>query len=136
MKPPRARRRDQSLWNTAPKTLECKKVMAMEFDQADVDAMGRQAAKSKATQDKIIGAVISLIKESGFAAASSSQIAKRAGITWGAVQHHFGGRNTRGSAAPVSHKVSRVPQRKQVYHRNCQSACGEVRGRSLVPLSG
>tara|TARA_R110002110_G_scaffold153886_1_gene347478 strand:- start:25198 stop:25818 length:621 start_codon:yes stop_codon:yes gene_type:complete len=66
--------------------------MAMEFDQADVDAMGRQAAKSKATQDKIIGAVISLIKESGFAAASSSQIAKRAGITWGAVQHHFGGK--------------------------------------------
>lgn len=66
--------------------------MAVELDQADIDAMGRQAAKSKATQDRIINAVISLIKEKGFASASSSQIAKRAGVTWGAVQHHFGGK--------------------------------------------
>lgn len=64
--------------------------MATELDQDDIKAMGRQAAKSKATHDKIVGAVISLIKEHGFAAASSSQIAKRAGITWGAVQYHFG----------------------------------------------
>ncbi|TXS96096.1 TetR/AcrR family transcriptional regulator [Parahaliea maris] len=66
--------------------------MALDLDQADIDAMGRQAAKSKATQDRIINAVIGLIKEKGYAAASSSQIAKRAGVTWGAVQHHFGGK--------------------------------------------
>lgn len=66
--------------------------MAVELNQADIDAMGLQAAKSKATQDKIVNAVISLIKEKGFAAASSSQIAKRAGVSWGAVQHHFGGK--------------------------------------------
>lgn len=66
--------------------------MAVELNQADIDVMGLQAAKSKATQDKIVNAVISLIKEKGFAAASSSQIAKRAGVTWGAVQHHFGGK--------------------------------------------
>lgn len=66
--------------------------MATELDQADIDVMGRQAAKSKATQDRIISAVIGLIKEKGFAAASSSQIVKRAGVTWGAVQHHFGGK--------------------------------------------
>jgi AcrR family transcriptional regulator len=63
-----------------------------ELKQSDIEAIGRQAAKSKATQDKIINAVIGLIKEKGFAAASSSQIAKRAGVTWGAVQHHFGGK--------------------------------------------
>ncbi len=63
-----------------------------ELKQADIDAMGLQAAKSKATQDKIVNAVIGLIKEKGFSAASSSQIAKRAGVTWGAVQHHFGGK--------------------------------------------
>ncbi len=57
---------------------------------ADVNSIGLQAAKSKATQDKIINAVVGLIKEKGFSAASSAQIAKRAGITWGAVQHHFG----------------------------------------------
>ncbi|MDH3994751.1 MAG: TetR/AcrR family transcriptional regulator [Gammaproteobacteria bacterium] len=54
---------------------------------------GHQAAKSKATRDKIINAVIGIIKESGYAAASSTRIAKRAGITWGAVQHHFGGKD-------------------------------------------
>lgn len=62
--------------------------------QADMatkaEPLGRQALKTKLTREKIIGAVISLIKEGGFAAASSSRIAERAGITWGAVQHHFG----------------------------------------------
>lgn len=55
--------------------------------------LGRQAAKSKATQDKIINAVIALIREGGFAAASSTRIARKAGVSWGAVQHHFGGKN-------------------------------------------
>ena len=66
--------------------------MTDDLNRADIDAVGRQAAKSKATQDKIISAVISLIKEKGYAAASSTQIARRAGVTWGAVQHHFGGK--------------------------------------------
>ncbi len=52
--------------------------------------LGRQAQKSKNTREKILGAAISLIKEGGFAAASASRIAERAGITWGAAQHHFG----------------------------------------------
>ncbi|MDB5986357.1 MAG: TetR/AcrR family transcriptional regulator [Nevskia sp.] len=52
--------------------------------------LGRQALKTKRTREAIINAVISLIKEGGFAAASSSKIAERAGTTWGAVQHHFG----------------------------------------------
>lgn len=52
--------------------------------------LGRQAQKSKNTRDKILGAAISLIKEGGYAAASASRIAERAGITWGAAQHHFG----------------------------------------------
>ena len=53
---------------------------------------GRQAAKSEATRDKVIRAVIALIRETGFASATSTEIAKRAGVTWGAVQHHFGGK--------------------------------------------
>ena len=39
----------------------------------DEPELGRQAAKSKATQDKIINAVIALIREGGFAAASSTR---------------------------------------------------------------
>jgi AcrR family transcriptional regulator len=53
---------------------------------------GRQAAKSEATRDSVIRAVIGIIRESGFASATSTEIAKRAGVTWGAVQHHFGGK--------------------------------------------
>ena len=66
--------------------------MREDLDAEDVATMGRQAAKSKATRDKIINAVISLIKQGGFAAASSTRIARHAGVSWGAVQHHFGGK--------------------------------------------
>jgi len=52
--------------------------------------LGRQAQKSKNTREKILNSAISLIKEGGYAAASASRIAERAGITWGAAQHHFG----------------------------------------------
>jgi AcrR family transcriptional regulator len=52
-----------------------------------------QAQKARATRDRIIHAVVSIIRESGLRAASASAITARAGITWGAVQHHFGGKN-------------------------------------------
>lgn len=51
---------------------------------------GHQAMKAKATRERILHAVVSLINESGYSSASSTAIAKKAGITWGAVQHHFG----------------------------------------------
>ena len=56
----------------------------------EVAELGHQAAKSQATRNRVISAVIGIIKEQGFAAASSTRIARRAGVTWGAVQHHFG----------------------------------------------
>tara|TARA_R110001599_G_scaffold325504_1_gene537715 strand:+ start:85441 stop:86019 length:579 start_codon:yes stop_codon:yes gene_type:complete len=46
--------------------------------------------KAKATRERILNAVVALINESGYGSASSTAIAKKAGITWGAVQHHFG----------------------------------------------
>ena len=52
--------------------------------------IGHQAQKAQRTREALINATISLIREGGFAAASSSKIAGRAGITWGAAQHHFG----------------------------------------------
>ena len=54
------------------------------------DKNGHQALKAKATREKILNAVVMLINESGYSSASSTAIAKKAGITWGAVQHHFG----------------------------------------------
>ena len=56
-------------------------------------AVGHQAAKSKATRDKFVSAAIRIIKADGFAAASSSRIAREAGVTWGAAQHHFGNKD-------------------------------------------
>ncbi|WP_028080235.1 TetR/AcrR family transcriptional regulator [Solimonas soli] len=53
-------------------------------------APGRQAQKTRLAREKIISAVIALIKEGGFANATASRIAERAGMTWGAAQHHFG----------------------------------------------
>jgi AcrR family transcriptional regulator len=52
--------------------------------------LSHQALKAQRTREKLIDATISLIKESGYAAASSTRIAQRAGMTWGAAQHHFG----------------------------------------------
>jgi AcrR family transcriptional regulator len=49
-----------------------------------------QAARSAATRRKIIDAVIAVIAEEGFAQASAHRIGQRAGVTWGAVQYHFG----------------------------------------------
>jgi AcrR family transcriptional regulator len=51
---------------------------------------GHQARKAEATRGKILDAVVGLINESGYGAASSTAISKRAKVTWGAVQHHFG----------------------------------------------
>lgn len=57
---------------------------------SDQPEEGRQAQKARETREKIINAVISIIQEGGFGSASSSKIAERAGVTWGAVQHHYG----------------------------------------------
>jgi AcrR family transcriptional regulator len=49
-----------------------------------------QAERSAATRRKIIDAVVTVIADEGFAQASAQRIAQRAGVTWGAVQYHFG----------------------------------------------
>jgi AcrR family transcriptional regulator len=40
-----------------------------------------------------MGAVVESIAEVGFKRSTASEIARRAGVTWGAVQHHFGGKD-------------------------------------------
>jgi len=67
-----------------------KKTGNVTVDDVNGEVLGRQAQKAKETREKILNAVISLIQEGGFASASSTKIAERAGVTWGAVQHHYG----------------------------------------------
>jgi AcrR family transcriptional regulator len=52
-----------------------------------------QAERTADTRGRILRAVVESIAEVGFQRTTASEIADRAGVTWGAVQHHFGGKD-------------------------------------------
>ena len=54
--------------------------------------VGRAQERGDRTRDAIIDETVRCINEEGFAAASASHIAERAGVTWGVIQYHFGDR--------------------------------------------
>jgi AcrR family transcriptional regulator len=49
-----------------------------------------QAERTAATRERILAAVVESIAAVGFGRTTANEIARRAGVTWGAVQHHFG----------------------------------------------
>jgi AcrR family transcriptional regulator len=51
------------------------------------------AERTAQTRTAVIAAVVDAIAERGFQGATAQEIAQRAGVTWGAVQHHFGGKD-------------------------------------------
>jgi AcrR family transcriptional regulator len=51
------------------------------------------AERTAETRARIMSAVVESIAEVGFQRTTATEIARRAGITWGAVQHHFGGKD-------------------------------------------
>lgn len=48
------------------------------------------AERTAETRAKILAAVVESIAEVGFPRTTAVEITRRAGVTWGAVQHHFG----------------------------------------------
>ncbi len=48
------------------------------------------AERTAETRERVVAAVVAAVSEVGFARTTASEISKRAGVTWGAVQHHFG----------------------------------------------
>jgi AcrR family transcriptional regulator len=52
-----------------------------------------QAERSATTRARIVSAVVDCVEEVGLQGTTASAIARRAGVTWGAVQHHFGGKD-------------------------------------------
>lgn len=53
-----------------------------------------QAERSSGTREKAIQAVIRCIAEEGLSNASAARIAERAGMTWGAIVHQFGNKES------------------------------------------
>jgi AcrR family transcriptional regulator len=51
------------------------------------------AERTAATRAKLLAAVVESVVEVGLARTTAPEIARRAGVTWGAVQHHFGGKD-------------------------------------------
>jgi len=51
------------------------------------------AERTAETRARIIAAVVESVADVGFQRTTASEITRRAGITWGAVQHHFGGKD-------------------------------------------
>jgi AcrR family transcriptional regulator len=52
-----------------------------------------QAQRRADTRGAILNAVVECIATSGFQGTTATEIARAAGVTWGAVQHHFGGKD-------------------------------------------
>jgi AcrR family transcriptional regulator len=49
-------------------------------------------AKETATRQRVIDAAVACILERGFYRATSNEVARGAGVTWGVIQYHFGTR--------------------------------------------
>lgn len=50
------------------------------------------AERTAETRARILAAALEAIAERGFQRTTAAEITRRAGVTWGAVQHHFGGK--------------------------------------------
>ena len=48
------------------------------------------AERTAETRERVMGAVVESIAEVGYQKTTAAEIARRAGVSWGAVQHHFG----------------------------------------------
>jgi AcrR family transcriptional regulator len=53
---------------------------------------GESANGDTATRQRVIDATVACVLELGFYRSSTNEIARRAGVTWGVIQHYFGTR--------------------------------------------
>ncbi|HZP27746.1 MAG TPA: TetR/AcrR family transcriptional regulator [Acidimicrobiia bacterium] len=57
-----------------------------------MEATPRRRRDGEATRRRVLDAVVRCILEQGYYQSTSNEIARRAGVTWGAIQHLFGSR--------------------------------------------
>jgi AcrR family transcriptional regulator len=83
----------------------------------------RQAERTAETRARIIDAVVATIGEVGFQRTTASEITRRAGVTWGAVQHHFGHKDgilaavLEDSFGRFAERIGKVPARAPLARR-------------------
>jgi len=53
----------------------------------------KQAERRAETRARLLAAAVESIDEIGFQRTTAAEISRRSGVTWGAVQHHFGGKD-------------------------------------------
>ena len=58
----------------------------------DTDRGRRQRSDGAATRARVLEAAVASILDKGYYRTSSNEIARRAGVTWGTLQHQFGSR--------------------------------------------
>ena len=58
--------------------------------EAPVRERRTHAERTAETRGRVMAAVVASIAELGYQKTTATEIARRAGVTWGAVQHHFG----------------------------------------------
>jgi AcrR family transcriptional regulator len=68
--------------------------MAARTSPSSPAAADRRSSEGTATRQQVIDAAVETIVEVGFDLASSREILRRAGYTWGVLQYHFGSRES------------------------------------------
>ena len=68
--------------------------MSARVRQAPPRERRSQTERTAETRERVMAAVVESIAEVGYPKTTANEIARRAGVTWGAVQHHFGERRT------------------------------------------
>lgn len=61
--------------------------------RAPKPARRSHAERTAETRRRVLAAVVECMAELGFQRTTGTEIARRAGVSWGAVQHHFGDKN-------------------------------------------
>lgn len=79
--------------------------------------------RSADTHDRLIDATVQAVFEDGYAGATMARIAKRAGVTRGAIQHHFGDRRVDIMAKVAEHILR---ERQDAYMTLYTAPAGET----------
>lgn len=89
------------------------------------------AERSAETQERILEATLECLSEKGYAATSTNEVVRRAGVSRGALVHHFSSKSELVAAAAV-HLVRRRYAATQMHPRNLENDDLSIRDRLAI----